>query len=214
MMKQPFDLIIFDWDGTLMDSTANIIRAIQGACEDLGFDRPTDKEAAYIIGLSLPEAFKILCPTMSQEIYPKLVAAYQKHFALGEPVLFDGVYNGLKQLQQAGLPLSVATGKGRHGLNRAMEMTHTTSFFDTTRTVSECLSKPHPEMILSICSELTINPERTLMVGDTTHDLTMAQNAGCAAVGLTTGAHDKTQLNSVAHLRLFENITDFFHWLS
>ena len=213
-MAQNFDLIIFDWDGTLMDSTANIVHAIQKSCEDLGFNKPTDKEAAFIIGLSLPEAFKILCPEMNSDTFPKLVAAYQKHFALGKPALFDGVYQGLEQLQQAGLPLSVATGKGRNGLNHAMKITHTTSFFDTTRTVTECPSKPHPEMILSICSELGITPERALMVGDTTHDLSMAQNAGCAAIGLTTGAHDKIQLNSIPHLDLFDDITDFFDWLS
>ena len=213
-MAQNFDLIIFDWDGTLMDSTANIVRAIQGACQDLGFNKPTDKEAAFIIGLSLPEAFKILCPEMNSDTFPKLVAAYQEHFALGEPVLFEGVYEGLEHLQKSDLPLAVATGKGRHGLNRAMEITQTTSLFDTTRTVTECPSKPHPEMILSICTELGIAPEKTLMVGDTTHDLNMAYNAACCAVGLTTGAHEKELLNTIPHLAQFDQITDFFNWLS
>lgn len=207
MQSKNFNVIIFDWDGTLMDSTGAIVQAIQGACADLSMPVPSKEKAAYVIGLSITDALKTACPEIPSALVPKLVDAYRERYLHGSPPLFSGVVESLKALKDKGYFLAVATGKGRNGLNKAMEDTQTAQFFDTTRTVSECFSKPHPQMIHSICDELGQPYHKALMFGDTTHDLQMAQNAGCAAIALTTGAHEIKQLNSVAHLGLYDDIT-------
>ncbi len=212
-MKKAFDLIVFDWDGTLMDSTTAITRSIRSACADLDLPVPDEKTAAYVIGLSMVDAFRIACPEASTEQYPLLIAAYQNHYQHDALSLFPGVSDALTDLKQKGYALAVATGKGRNGLNKALEASNTRPFFAATRTVSECFSKPHPQMIQSICSELAVSEDRTLMIGDTTHDLQMAHNAGCAAIGVTTGAHDTEQLNTCPHLGLFADIPECLRWL-
>ncbi|WP_434778656.1 HAD-IA family hydrolase [Neisseria sp. Ec49-e6-T10] len=213
MNNKRFELIIFDWDGTLMDSTRTITQAIQASCRELGFRSPSDKAAQDVIGLSITEAFKVACPEATVDDYPKLIAAYQRHFGQDQIPLFDGVFDGLNQLQQMGFFLAVATGKGRTGLNTALDKSNTRTLFDTTRTVTECASKPNPEMIFSICDELSIAPNKALMVGDTTYDLQMAHNAGAYAAALTTGAHNESQLAQVPYLSLNHSFHDFLGWL-
>jgi len=196
MARQQFDLIVFDWDGTLMDSTAHIVRSIQHACRDLGLPVPDDESASYVIGLGLRDALHIAAPTLDAADYPKLAERYRVHFLTGDPhiELFDGVRDMLAELRDAGYLLGVATGKSRVGLNRALDATHLTSMFDCTRCADETFSKPHPAMLHELTRELGQDLTRTVMIGDTTHDLQMASNAGAAAIAVTYGAHPAAEL--------------------
>lgn len=215
MTNLPFKALIFDWDGTLANSTGQIVNAIQAACAEVGLPIPDEHSANHVIGLSLPRAMQTVSPEANAEEVHALVLAYQKHYLSGEQktTLFKGVHQSLAQLNQHYL-LTVATGKGRPGLNRALTETDTADFFVSTRTVNECASKPNPDMILSICDELGLYPKDVLMIGDTTHDLLMAHNAGAKAVALTTGAHDIATLNTAPYLTLQHSFQDFVHWLS
>jgi phosphoglycolate phosphatase len=184
MARQQFDLIVFDWDGTLMDSTAHITRSIQAACRDLGLPVPADEAASYVIGLGLRDALQIAAPTLDPVDYPKLAERYRFHYLIkGEQTeLFDGVRGMLQSLRDEGYLLAVATGKSRVGLNRALDQSRLTSLFDGTRCADETFSKPHPAMLHELTRELGQDVSRTVMIGDTTHDLQMAKNAGAAAV--------------------------------
>ena len=215
MIPKNFDVIIFDWDGTLMDSTAQIVESIQAACIELGLPEPSKDQASHVIGLGLLDAMREACPAANIQEQALLVQAYQRHHAQNrnKTVLFDDVFAGLQKLQQAGYFMAVATGKGRSGLDYALEQTQTRGFFDITRTVSECQSKPHPEMIFSICEVLNVSPKRALMVGDTTHDLLMAHEAGAYAAALSTGAHQVSQLQTAPFLSLSDSFGQFLTWL-
>ncbi len=215
MSKPPFKALIFDWDGTLANSTGQIVNAIKAACAEVGLPIPDDKSANHVIGLSLPTAMHTISPSATPDELQALVLAYQKHYLAGpqKTTLFQGVHQALAGLDEHYL-LTVATGKGRAGLNRAMTETATTGFFVSTRTVNECASKPNPDMILSLCDELGLYPKDVLMIGDTTHDLLMAHNAGAHAVALSTGAHDIATLNTAPYLTLQHSFQDFVHWLN
>lgn len=191
MARQQFDLIVFDWDGTLMDSTAHIARSIQAACRDLGLPVPADDAARYVIGLGLRDALQIAAPTLDPADYPRLAERYRFHYLIKEAQteLFAGVRELLAELRGEGYLLAVATGKSRVGLNRALDEVRLTSVFDGTRCADETFSKPHPAMLHELTRELGQDLERTLMIGDTTHDLQMASNAGAAGVAVTYGAH-------------------------
>lgn len=215
MIKPQFKALIFDWDGTLANSTGQIVNAIQAACAEVGLPIPDDKSANHVIGLSLPQAMRTVSPTANPEQQQALVLAYQKHYLAGpqKTTLFQGVHQALAQLNERYL-LTVATGKGRPGLNRALAETDTAGLFVSTRTVNECASKPNPDMILSLCDELGLYPKDVLMIGDTTHDLLMAHNAGAPAVALSTGAHDVETLNTAPYLTLQHSFQDFVRWLN
>lgn len=208
MHRQNYDLIVFDWDGTLMDSTAAISGAIQRACADLGLTVPSREQASYVIGLGLEDALRHTAPDLPPADYPRLVAAYRKHyFALDEQlVLFDGVLDLLHELKSAGYNLAVATGKSRIGLARAMDRPELRGLFDATRTADETFSKPHPAMLHELMAELASPPQRTVMVGDTTHDLQMARNAQCDAIGVSYGAHAAAQLQALAPVGLVRSV--------
>ncbi len=180
MPKQRFDLIVFDWDGTLMDSTAAIVQSIQAAARDLGLPPPADADASWVIGLGLPEAMARIAPQLAQEQHALMVESYRQHYMKRrfDTNLFDGVPALLDDLAQQGYLLAVATGKSRAGLDRALAEVGLTRRFDATRCADETFSKPHPAMLLEICEMLGQEPARTLMIGDTTHDLQMAVNAG------------------------------------
>lgn len=210
MHRQNYDLIVFDWDGTLMDSTAAITGAIQQACQDLGLTVPSREAASYVIGLGLEDALRHAAPDLPPADYPKLAAAYRKHyFALdGELVLFDGALNLLHELKSAGYNLAVATGRSRIGLARAMDRPELRGLFDATRTADETFSKPHPAMLLEIMAELASPPQRTVMVGDTTHDLQMALNAQCDAIGVSYGAHDAARLETLSPAGLVHSVAE------
>lgn len=214
-MSRRFDLIVFDWDGTLMDSTAHITHAIQAACRDLGLPVPPRERASHVIGLGLIDAMRTVCPNLPEARYHEMIQAYRHHYLAGGEVieLFDGVKEGIAALKQAGYMLAVATGKSRAGLDRALSATGIGSHFLITRTADECHSKPHPQMLHEITAQLGVSPERTLMVGDTTHDLQMANNAGTLSVGVSYGAHPIEDLMDCEPLAIFDLYDDLQQWL-
>ena len=216
MARKQFDLIVFDWDGTLMDSTSTIVKCIQAAARDLGLPVPPDDEASHVIGLGLHEAMQAAMPNIDPALYPKMVERYRYHYLSKdhELVLFDGVRDMLTELSQDGYFLAVATGKSRVGLNRALNAVGLLSLFDATRCADETFSKPHPAMLHELTRELGQDLKRTVMVGDTTHDLMMANNAGSAGIAVQYGAHPVDQLTACNPLYSAENVGQLHAWLT
>jgi phosphoglycolate phosphatase len=214
-MAKTFDLIVFDWDGTLMDSTAHIARSVQAACADLGLPIPSRERASHVIGLGLLEAMRYACPGLSDARYQEMIAAFRQHYLAGtqEITLFEGVEQGLAELRASGVFLAVATGMSRAGLDRSLTRTGLGDLFDATRTADECHSKPHPSMLLELTDQLGVFANRTLMIGDTTHDLMMANNAGTHSVGVSYGAHPSEQLQACSPLDIFDNFGALRQWL-
>ena len=165
MTSRRFDLIAFDWDGTLFDSTGLIVRCIQSACRDLGMPVPSDTQAAYVIGLGLMDALRHAVPDLPVERYPELGRRYRHHYMARqhEIVLFDGTLDMLQALKARHHWLAVATGKSRAGLNEALDAARLRPLFDSTRTADETASKPDPLMLNELMAELGVAPERTLM---------------------------------------------------
>jgi len=215
MARKQFDLIVFDWDGTLMDSTAAIVKCIQAAARDLGLPVPTDSSAAHVIGLGLAEAMQAVMPDIQPALYPRMVERYRHHFLTKDHqlVLFKGVPEMLNALSNEGYFLAVATGKSRVGLNRALNATGLLSIFDATRCADETFSKPHPAMLQELTRELGQDLRRTVMIGDTTHDLLMATNAGAAGIAVEFGAHPVSQLHACQPLFSAKNIAELHDWL-
>jgi phosphoglycolate phosphatase len=210
-----FDLIVFDWDGTLFDSTALITRSIQAACADLGITVPSDRDASYVIGMGLIEALQHAAPGLPRERYGELGTRYRHHYVhrQHELSLFDGVLpllGGLKHREQL---LGVATGKSRLGLDEALRSAALQGLFDATRTADETASKPHPRMLLELMDELGVSPARTLMIGDTTHDLLLARNAGVASVGVSYGAHEPSAFQALGPRHVAHSVAELNHWL-
>ena len=215
MSRKLFDLIVFDWDGTLMDSTATIVKCIQSAARDLGLPAPSDASAAHVIGLGLTEAMQAVMPDIQPALYPRMVERYRYHFLTKDHqlVLFPGVSEMLGDLSNEGYFLAVATGKSRVGLNRALNATRLLSIFDATRCADETFSKPHPAMLQELTRELGQDLRRTVMIGDTTHDLQMATNAGAAGIAVEFGAHPVSQLHACQPLFSARNIPELHAWL-
>lgn len=216
MARKKFDLIVFDWDGTLMDSTATIVACIQAAAKDLGFPVPDNKSASFVIGLSLQAAMEAVLPGLDPKHYPRIVERYRYHYLTRDKglTLFDGVREMLDDLSQQGYFLAVATGKSRVGLNRALDAADLLSAFDATRCADETFSKPHPAMLQELTRELGQDMRRTLMIGDTTHDLQMAANAGAAGVAVRYGAHSDTELDAFNPLYSAHSVPDLHAWLN
>ncbi len=214
-MGKRYDLIVFDWDGTVMDSTAIIVRSIQMACRDVGLPIPDDDTARYVIGLGLDQALRHAVPTMTEAQRPDMVARYRHHFLAqdGAIPLFEGARETIAELHEAGYQLAVATGKTHAGLSRAMTSCNMTHYFHATRTADQTFSKPNPAMLLELMEELNAAPERTLMIGDTTHDLQMAHNAKVDVVAMGHGAHSEEQLLALNPLTLVENFVELKAWL-
>jgi phosphoglycolate phosphatase len=210
-----FDLIVFDWDGTLFDSTALIVRCIQNACEDVGAPRPSDAQAAYVIGLGLADALRHVAPGLPTEHYPALGARYRHHYVASqhELSLFPGTLGMLQALKARPHALAIATGKGRRGLDDALSHAQLHSLFDSTRTADETASKPDPRMLVELMDELGVAPARTLMIGDTTHDLLLARNAGTASVAVSFGAHDHENFAAFAPLHVAHSTRELHDWL-
>ncbi len=213
---QGYSLIVFDWDGTLMDSTPTIIAAIQSACRDLGLPVPPDEAAAWVIGLSLQDALLAAVPTLEQHQVPAFVARYRFHYLTRDPELrlFSGTEQMLAGLVAQGARLAVATGKSRVGLERALDATGIRRYFESTRCADETFSKPNPAMLFEIMRELDVDPGATVMVGDTSHDLHMARNAGVHGVGVTYGAHAAAELAGCGPQTLAGSIAELGSWLS
>jgi phosphoglycolate phosphatase len=211
-----FELIMFDWDGTLMDSTPAITRSIQRAAEDIGLPVPTDEAASHVIGLSLEDAMRHALPTLQAADYPALVERYRHHYlsADADIVLFEEVEPMLQELRQRGHFLAVATGKNRAGLERVLKSTALGHMFDATRTADETRSKPHPQMVLELTDYFGVDARRSIMVGDTTHDLHMAQSAGAQALGVSYGAHPHENLAALEPLAVLASSRELRTWLS
>lgn len=214
-MADRYDLIVFDWDGTLMDSAAAIVNAIIAASRDMNLPEPPESRARHVIGLGLSDALRYAVPELAEQDYPKMVERYRHHYLSKdhELVLFPGAYEMVEELSAAGRMLAVATGKSRLGLNRALEQSGLGGFFHSTRCADECFSKPHPKMLEEIMDELGVTSDRTLMVGDTTHDLQMARNAGVAALAVAFGAHPRTVLESEPSVGVIATPADLAVWL-
>ena len=234
-----FDLVVFDWDGTLFDSTALIVRCIQAACRDIGVPVPSEQQAAYVIGLGLHDALQHAVPGLPRERYPELGQRYRHHYFASQDtlVLFPGTLEMLHALKARNHWLAVATGKSRRGLDEALRTVLTNEpaaqpapqggsgdlgrpgvslkgLFDGTRTADETAGKPNPLMLQQLMREFGTEPERTLMIGDTTHDLQMALNAGTASVGVSFGAHDHAMFADLGPLHVAHSTAELARWLA
>jgi phosphoglycolate phosphatase len=196
MPLRPFDLIVFDWDGTLLDSAAAIVQAMQAAAHDLGLPAPSEEKARHVIGLGLNDALAMAMPTLKPKDYVHIVERYRHHYLSQDHTLrlFPRIPEILDFLRQSGCPLAVATGKSRIGLDRALSHTGLGPYFVATRCADESFSKPHPAMLESLMDEIGVSPEKTLMVGDTSHDILMAHNAKARALAVSFGAHPRDDL--------------------
>jgi phosphoglycolate phosphatase len=208
-------LIAFDFDGTLMDSTIAIIESIQCAAADIGVPVPSSERASHIIGLGLLDALRHAMPDLPQERYRELGDRYRYHYLSRDHALrlFAGVELMLEELAAAGYLLTVATGKSRLGLDRALSASGLGSRFQSSRCADECHSKPHPQMLLELMDEFNVSPEATLMIGDTTHDLLMARNAGVHAVAVTYGAHPRAILEAESNAYCANSVEELARWL-
>jgi phosphoglycolate phosphatase len=214
--RRNFDLLVFDWDGTLSDSTTLIADSIQAACRDLGQSPPGEDAARYVIGLGFASAVRHVAPGLAPAAYPAFSAAYRRHYLAGEPAvpLFDGVREMLAALELAGYLIAVATGKSRAGLDHAMARSGMAGVFHATRCADEGQPKPHPDMLLNLMAFLTAEPGRTLMIGDTSHDLELARNAGARALAVGYGAHSAADLAAHAPLSIVGSIAALRAWLA
>ncbi len=210
-----FDLIAFDWDGTLFDSTKIIVRCIQRAVVDVGGAMPSDKAASYVIGMGLMQALAHAAPDVPKEKYSELGARYRHHYMAhqNDLSLFDGVLALLAELKARQHLLAVATGKSRRGLDDSLQSVQLRGVFDGSRTADETQGKPHPLMLQELMREFGVEPVRTLMIGDTTHDLQMAINAGCAAVGVSYGAHEPGEFHALRPLAIAHSVPELHTWL-
>jgi phosphoglycolate phosphatase len=210
-----FDLVVFDWDGTLFDSTALIVHSIQAACRDLGLPVPDDERASWVIGLSLRSAMEHAVPAITQEQIPAMVDRYRHHYFARQHdlTLFPGVLDLLRELKARHHWLAVATGKSRAGLDEALHSVELKGVFDGTRTADETRSKPDPQMLLELMREFGASPDRTLMIGDTTHDLQLAANAGTPSVAVAYGAHQTSEFAAHAPLFVAQSVAELAAWL-
>lgn len=214
-LSRQFDLIAFDWDGTLFDSTALITRCIQLAVVDVGGKLPSDKDAAYVIGLGLMQALAHAAPDVPQSKYPELGARYRFHYSRHQDdiSLFQGVLPMLADLKSRNHLLAVATGKSRRGLDEVLQAVALQGLFDASRTADETQGKPHPMMLEELMAEFGVAPHRLLMIGDTTHDLQMARNAGCHSVGVSYGAHEPASFEALKPMFVAHSVADLHAWL-
>jgi phosphoglycolate phosphatase len=215
LRPRQFDLIAFDWDGTLFDSTQIITRCIQLAVVDVGGAKPSDEAASYVIGMALMPALAHAAPDVPEDKYPQLNERYRHHYVQHKDdiALFDGVLPMLDALRERHHWVTVATGKSRHGLDEALHSSELKGVFDGSRTADETAGKPNARMLHELMAELGVPPERTLRVGDTTHDLQMALNAGCASVGVSYGAHEPDAFYDLKPKFIAHSVSELRLWL-
>ena len=215
MTTRQFDLIAFDWDGTLFDSTVIITRSNLAAVVDVGGAKPSDQDASYVIGMGLMQALAHAAPDVTQDKYPMLGERYKFHYAqsMDDITLFNGILELLDALKQRDYLLAVATGKSRRGLDDALQAVELKGLFHASRTADQTAGKPDPLMLHELMEELNVPPERTLMIGDTTHDLLMAQNAGCASVAVSYGAHEPASFAAFNPLHIAHSVAELDAWM-
>jgi phosphoglycolate phosphatase len=217
MRSENLQLLVFDWDGTLMDSVAAIVGCTQAVIAELGLGQHDDATIRGTVGLGLRETVDMLVPGCDDQLYGQVLDCYRRHWMgtyRDQPLLFPGVPDMLAELARGGYLLAVATGKSRRGLDHALEQTGLRARFRSTRTVDEAAGKPHPQMLLDILDELGVRPEAAVMVGDSIYDLQMAANAGTHAVGVASGAHHRDALAALAPRVLLDRIAELPGWLA
>ena len=214
-MSKRFELIVFDWDGTLLDSAAAIVASVQAAAREMGLEPPSDERARHIIGLGLVDALRHALPDLEADRYEEVADRYRHHYLSRDHTLslFAGAADLVRELAAAGRLLAVATGKSRRGLDRALAQSGIDDCFHATRCADECRSKPHPEMLEELLAELGVPPEGALMIGDTTHDLQMARGAGVSSLAVTYGAHGRDQLAAEGPLACVASVAELRDWL-
>ncbi|HLS87568.1 MAG TPA: HAD-IA family hydrolase [Burkholderiales bacterium] len=216
MVAERYSLIVFDWDGTLIDSAGTIVECIQASARDMGLSVPAKEQASHVIGLGLYDSLRIAVPDLAPERYPDFVAHYRRHFLSREDrmLLFPGIRDLLERLSRAPRRLAIATGKSRKGLDRALEAGRLAAYFAASRCADETHPKPHPAMLLELMEALEVPPERTLMIGDTSHDLQMAAAAGVDSVAVAYGAHPEEGLRACNPTCCVASVAELDRWLS
>jgi phosphoglycolate phosphatase len=211
----PVRLIVFDWDGTLSDSTTAIAESLQAACRDLGFDVPDDLTARHVIGLSMEDALLHVAPRAPVARHPEIAERYHHHYVARANALplFDGVRDLLSELEARGFLLAIATGKSRRGLARVLDQHGIGAFFVATRCADEGFAKPHPGMLEHLMDFTGMLPRETLMIGDTTHDLQMARAAGAWSIGVSYGAHPADLLAGAGPLAVVDSVAGLAAWV-
>jgi len=216
-MSRRYDLLIFDWDGTLMDSIARIVNCFGNACTDSGLPRPSDAAMRHVIGLGLTEAVDTLLPGVDEAARERVVARYREHFLHIDQTampLFEGVRAGLEAFAGQGYLLAVATGKSRRGLDRVLEETGLGGLFVATRCADEAFSKPHPKMLEDLLDYTGLESNRALMVGDTTYDLQMARAASMDSLAVSYGVHSREDLLAHAPRACLDSFDAVRQWLA
>jgi len=209
-----YRLIVFDWDGTVIDSPAAIAECIRASCGELGLEVPDRERASHVIGMGMQDLMRAVAPALPAERYPEFIAAYRRHFLACEQSL--QVFPGMRDLiagLSSGSILGIATAKSRRGLERALDATGLRPHFRASRCADETHPKPHPAMLLEILDELSLSPEEALMIGDTSHDLEMARAAGVDALAVTYGAHREATLRACTSLGCFSSVNQLWEWL-
>ncbi len=211
-----YELVIFDWDGTLMDSTGLIASCIQLSCREMGLAVPPEREARWVIGLGFIQSVEHVAPGLDRERQVALAESYRRHFVAREheAPLFPGIPALLDELRARERRLAVATGKARRGLDRALASSGLGPYFEATRCADEGFPKPHPDMVLHLLEETGVAPEAALVVGDTTHDLELAANAGVDAVAVCYGAHDEPLLRQREARHYARSVEELRQWLA
>ncbi|WP_462320063.1 HAD family hydrolase [Halochromatium sp.] len=213
---QAIELVVFDWDGTLMDSEARIVASMQAAFTEVGCEPPPSDAVREVIGLGLDEAISRLLGSCAQERLPELIARYRHHYLIANATptpLFDGAQALVEALHQRGQLLAVATGKSRRGLDQALDQTGLRAWFHATRCAEESAPKPHPRMLIELMDELGVRPANTLMIGDTDYDLLMAQNAGVSALAVGYGTQPLERLLEHKPLACAPSMAVLADWL-
>jgi phosphoglycolate phosphatase len=210
-----YELVVFDWDGTLIDSAGTIVECIQESARDMGIEVPSRERASHVIGLGLHDSLRFAVPGLAPEQYMAFVEHYRRHFLARQDrmLLFEGVRELLGELS-ASRRLAIATGKSRRGLDRALDTDDLRRFFVSSRCADETNPKPPPAQLLELMDELAVDPARTLMIGDTSHDLQMAQAAGVDALAVTYGAHPEAGLRACNPLQCISSVPELKTWLS
>jgi phosphoglycolate phosphatase len=216
MSARRFDLLVFDWDGTLVDSTGHIASSIQAACADLDLPVPSQQAARHVIGLGMHDALAHVLPQLEEVRYRDVADRYRHHFLAGDESIatFPMVDAGLASLQKEGFLLAVATGKSRVGLDRALRKVVFGSCFVATRCGDEGFPKPHPDMLEYLMDATGVPAHRTLMIGDTSHDLLLAENAGASSLAVSYGAHSADALLEHGPLACVGSFEEVIQWLT
>ena len=196
MKKNGIKLLVFDWDGTLADSTTLIVAAMQAAISQLQYQARSDAQIRDIIGLGLVEAAQSLFPGLERDGHELIANGYRLHYAQRalETSLFQEVPDTLSALQARGYRMAIATGKSRRGLESSLRQTGLEGFFHATRCADETCSKPHPQMLHEILDEMDLRPDHAVMIGDSEYDMEMALNAGVSPIAVSYGVHERTRL--------------------